>query len=308
MSSFSPIWLKKMSPELKAKLKAEIANADKPKKVRPPKTNTYQLKDASHFAAWCNQFPGPAKLFGYVIRRWGASSATTRDSKGFWAAYTHEEWCKFAKVAAVSTLKHQLNRLEEAGLIEREQHRYNGTAVKSFIRPTALALTISRAKEASWEHLGQPKDVSFKDKSAIAAMEGVYRDAYLAHTGHPLSVVSKADRAALRSILKELPDNAVKIVDTAVRSWPSFALAALLAKGLYKTPQKPSLIFIRTHLQAAVEFLVAQTAEAEQAEKIKELKAAQLSKLSVVALCQQPAVVQPGEPKATLADLLDDDE
>ncbi|WP_353641976.1 hypothetical protein [Mesorhizobium sp. WSM2239] len=149
------------NPAAKAKLKTYIA-ADKPKKERKPKEIVHEIETKADFAGWCAQFPGPAKLFGMIVRRWGGSTATARDSKGQWAAYTHDEWCKVAGVAAVSTLKHRLDRIEEAGLIERALHRHNGTAVKSFIRPTPLALSVTNAKAEDWKRLGLSAPVNGK--------------------------------------------------------------------------------------------------------------------------------------------------
>lgn len=239
------------SAAAQAKLKAYI-EADKPKTDRKPRKIIHDLKTKADFAGWCSQYPGPAKLFGKIVRRWSSSSARTRDTKGKWAAYTHSEWCEIAGVGAVSTLKHRLNRIEEAGLIERARHRHCGTAVKSFIRPTPLALVVTSATADHWDHLGLQAPTT--KQADLRQMETVYCDAYLSCTGHALVTISKAERAAMRAILKEVPTLAIGIVKATVGNWLAFGIQAKKDSNLASCPGQPSLLFVRKHLQSAAEF------------------------------------------------------
>lgn len=248
------------SPAARAKLKAYI-EADQPKKAKMPKEIVHIIKTKADFAGWCAQFPGPAKLFGMIVRRWTGSTAFAPGRKGKWAAYTHPEWCKITGIS-VATLKRHLDRIEEAGLIEREVHRHGGKPTKSFLRPTPLGLTMANAKASDWERLGLSAPTA--DKASLGQMEDAYRKAYLASTGHPLVTISKTERAAMKAVMQELPDLAIGIVEAAIGDWIAFGQTVKSDANLADFPFKPSMLFVRKHLQSAAEFV---TKKAKQAAK-----------------------------------------
>jgi hypothetical protein len=124
----------------KASLKASIAFHKKPK--RQPKPIMVLLANKRDFAAWTAQYPAPARTFGIMLRRWMGSKSTVRGIPGYWAAWSYPTWAERAGVS-VATFKRHLDRIEEAGILERQLHRHGGTKVLAYIRPTPLALMVA---------------------------------------------------------------------------------------------------------------------------------------------------------------------
>jgi DNA-binding MarR family transcriptional regulator len=239
------------SPAARAKLKAYLAN-DEPKKVKTPKEIMHDIKTKADFSGWCTQFPGPAKLFGMIVRRWTGSTATAPGTKGKWAAYTHREWCEITGVGSVATLKRHLDRIEEAGLIERASHRHGGTAVKSFLRPTPLGLTVANAKASDWERLGLAPPASAPGKPEL---ETLFRELYKTTTGKFPPKLTAGQRKQLKEFADGCPDelSAHAVLTKAVTEWEDFTVEAASAAGLLTVPELPRIEFLRTHMHVAID-------------------------------------------------------
>ena len=99
------------------------------------------------------QHPVTGQLLGHVFNVWRRSTARRAGSGGYWAAQLHSWWSERTKLP-VATLKRHLERLEGHGLIERQRGPFAGTPGVSFIRPTALALSVSDTRVSDRKHLG----------------------------------------------------------------------------------------------------------------------------------------------------------
>jgi hypothetical protein len=240
------------SPAARAKLKAYLAN-DKPKKTKMPKEIVHAIKTKADFAGWCTQFPGPAKLFGMIVRRWTGSTATAPGTKGKWAAYTHREWCEITGVGSVATLKRHLDRIEEAGLIERALHRHGGTAVKSFLRPTPLGLTVANAKAQDWERLGLAPPASASGKTDLGVL---FRELYNLTTEKFPPKLTAGQRKQLDEFADGCPDglDPRDVLANAVAKWEDFTTEAASAAGLLTVPDVPRIEFLRAHMHIAIDF------------------------------------------------------
>jgi len=287
----------------KAKLKAFVYREDKPKSEKQPKPITYTIKTKADFAAFCKQDSSAAKLFGNVFTWWRRSKMPVSGDPGYYAAYTHLEWLTKTGVKAVSTLKHQLDRLEEAGLIERSRHRQGGSRVVSFIRPTPLALEVTTGSASDWQHLGLSAPNKTKDAKPFEALHAIYKVAYEAQVGAPLAVMPKNEAAALRQIMKAVP-NAGELIDFVVREWGELAFY-VMTKTKVSPTKTPSAMSLNKNIQLATEFM--QFKKAELAKLAEKLAANEAAKKSITA---QPETLVPPSPTAkevTLEDILGDD-
>lgn len=152
---------KKSQAAAKAELKAKIAKAEKTHE----KQAASPLKDRVHIKGFWAQYPHAKSIFGTILVVWRGSTSHRHGFSGFWAAYPHIWWAENMKTS-VATLKRHLDLLEEYGLIERTLGHHGGARPLSFIRPTALALSLSNCRPTDWDHLGaSPHDPIGKPKA-----------------------------------------------------------------------------------------------------------------------------------------------
>ena len=98
--------------------------------------------DEAEFRFLCLNKPKVRTLFNAIVDRFRHSSGYVAGVPGNWAVYSLDDWA--AKTAlARRSLQRGLDELEAEGLIERERHRFGGTAVYVYIRPTVLGLTLA---------------------------------------------------------------------------------------------------------------------------------------------------------------------
>jgi DNA-binding MarR family transcriptional regulator len=152
----------------------------------------------------------------------------------------------------VATLKRHLDRIEEAGLIERASHRHGGTAVKSFLRPTPLGLTVANAKASDWERLGLAPPASAPGKPEL---ETLFRELYKTTTGKFPPKLTAGQRKQLKEFADGCPDelSAHAVLTKAVTEWEDFTVEAASAAGLLTVPELPRIEFLRTHMHVAID-------------------------------------------------------
>lgn len=134
-----------------AKAKAASKEALKGKPKKPP-APVIPITTREQIRGFWKQYPTLATVFGVIMRRWRASTATRPGASGYWAAYTQPDWVTQAGVS-VDTWQRAVDRLVAHGLVERDRGRYGGTRVLTFLRPTLLALGLSDAKARDLQHL-----------------------------------------------------------------------------------------------------------------------------------------------------------
>lgn len=118
------------------------------------KTKPKNQEAKAELKAFWVQYPKAQRVFGEIFKVWKISGARRRDSNGYWAAYTYAEWCSRLDMAS-STLRWNLDLLEQRGLIERKRGRHGGTRVVTFMRPTNKALDLSGGDDRIWQHLNK---------------------------------------------------------------------------------------------------------------------------------------------------------
>lgn len=141
------------SKAAKAQIATDIEKSDTAQKLQAESP----LKTKRDIRGFWAQYPKTRDLFGAIMTKWRASSARRPGREGYWAAYPYPEWTALTGLPD-RTLKRHLDRLEQHGLIERTHGRHSGTRQLTFIRPTALAFTLSDAKRADWTRLGIDPD------------------------------------------------------------------------------------------------------------------------------------------------------
>lgn len=107
------------------------------------------LDDLSVFKFWRIQKPNAAKLLKEIIFKWRGASAYVHGKPGKWVVWPRERWCEWTGLSR-NQLDRALKELVESGLIHRERHRFAGSEVRAFFRPTLTAL----------KHLGRPQDIT----------------------------------------------------------------------------------------------------------------------------------------------------
>lgn len=149
--------IKLHSPKARGTMKAAIAassNAAAKKKARLAALVGEPITRREHIKGFWAQYPRAKHLFGIVMREWRASNAQRFGHAGYWAAYPYDpHWCEAAEMR-LSQLKVWFDRLEAYGLIERELGQHSGRRVLAYIRPTPLALKLSKSRPSDWQHLG----------------------------------------------------------------------------------------------------------------------------------------------------------
>lgn len=116
------------------------------------------LEHPGTFKFWRIQHANAAKLLKEIIFRWRGASAYVRGKKGKFVVWPRERWSEWTGLSR-NQLDRALRELVESGLIERERHRFAGSEVRTFLRPTTLAL----------KYLGRPQDMTL----AVPACEKV---------------------------------------------------------------------------------------------------------------------------------------
>jgi hypothetical protein len=116
------------------------------------------LDNLGSFKFWQIQKPNAARLLKEMIFRWRGASAYVRKKPGKWVVWPRERWCEWTGLSR-NQLDRALKELVESNLIDRERHRFAGSEVRTFLRPTAVAL----------KHLGRPQDMAL----AVHASEKV---------------------------------------------------------------------------------------------------------------------------------------
>lgn len=107
------------------------------------------LDTLSDFKFWALQKPNAHKLLRVIIFRWRASSGRVPGKPGKWAVYPLTQWGEWSTLSS-SKLERALKEVVDVGLIERERHRFKGTTVYTFLRPTPTGL----------EYAGKPQDMT----------------------------------------------------------------------------------------------------------------------------------------------------
>ena len=142
--------------DLKAFAQARAKKATKAEAARVKQVQAAQTTTKASLRGFWKQHPKTCSLFGEIMRHRRASYATRPSKPGYWAAYPYPQWTGWTTLP-VATLKRHLHQLEEHGLIERELGKHAGSRVIAFIRPTALALSLSDVTAKDWTHLGEDR-------------------------------------------------------------------------------------------------------------------------------------------------------
>ena len=145
-----------MKPSKSAK--AELTTLIAQDRAAQQAQDTSPIQTKAAIRGYWAQCPATCRLFGVIVTTWRKSTARRPGHGGHWAAHPYQWWCDLCGMSD-RTLKRHLNELEANGLIERERGRHGGNRVLSFIRPTRLALTLSKTREGDWEHLGHTLEI-----------------------------------------------------------------------------------------------------------------------------------------------------
>ena len=107
-----------------------------------------QLDSAGAFKFWRLNNPNAALLLKEILFRWRGASAYVRGKRGTWVVWPRERWCEWTGLSR-NQLDRALKELAECKLVERERHKFAGREVRTYLRPTALAL----------KYIGKPQDL-----------------------------------------------------------------------------------------------------------------------------------------------------
>lgn len=107
----------------------------------------YPIQSKSDFKAWALDHPNAFRLLKEILFRWRGSSIKKRGWPGHWTVYPLERWAEWTGLSS-HQLKRELKRLEVDGLLRRTRARFQGSTVRSYLQPTALAV----------EHAGKAED------------------------------------------------------------------------------------------------------------------------------------------------------
>jgi hypothetical protein len=102
------------------------------------------------FKWWRLQNKVAANLLREIVFRWRGSNAKVHGDRTPWVAYPHQTWRRWMGNISESSFERSLKKLVDAGLIERQRHRFAGTSICAFLQPTAVALM----------HSGRPQDLA----------------------------------------------------------------------------------------------------------------------------------------------------
>lgn len=107
----------------------------------------YPILSKSDFKAWALDHPNAFQLLKEVLFRWRGSNIKKRGWPGHWTVYPLERWAEWSGLSP-HQLKRELKRLEVDGLLRRTRGRFQGSTVRTYLQPTALAV----------DHAGKPGD------------------------------------------------------------------------------------------------------------------------------------------------------
>ncbi|WHA40154.1 hypothetical protein [Agrobacterium larrymoorei] len=108
------------------------------------------LARTEDFKWWRLQNKVAADLLREIVFRWRGSNAKVDGDQTPWVAYPHQTWRGWLGNISESSFERALKKLVDAGLIERQRHRFAGTSICAFFQPTAVAL----------KHMGRPQDLA----------------------------------------------------------------------------------------------------------------------------------------------------
>jgi hypothetical protein len=127
-------------------------------------TSKLPLDTISEFKWWRLQKKSAYKLLKEIVFRWRGSSGRVAGRSGKWVVYPRETWSFWTGLSRNQTDR-ALKELVDVGLIERERHRFAGTEVRAYVRPTALAIKYV-GKKGDAAYLGSPGEKSAEKKDA----------------------------------------------------------------------------------------------------------------------------------------------
>jgi len=99
----------------------------------------YPIQSKSDFKAWALDHPNAFRLLKEILFRWRGSNIKKRGWSGHWTVYPLERWAEWTGLSP-HQLKRELKRLEVDGLLRRTRARFQGSTVRSYLQPTALAV------------------------------------------------------------------------------------------------------------------------------------------------------------------------
>lgn len=214
-------------------------------------TSGYDLTNPTEFKAWCAHYPKAAQLLASIIRSWQTSNAKLKGDTHTWAAYPLRKWCLWTGLT-LRTLERYLAFLQAEGLIRRERGQFSGKVVHPFIRPTRLALTISRLKKVPKPNSAPkpPADNKGSPVDCVAAWQAaVIEHGYLNHY-----TPTKTDCRHLKEAVAAMPtEHAAQILKAAVGNWEWFLKRAEGAGGEFNFPSIPSPAFLKKHVHLLVQ-------------------------------------------------------
>lgn len=127
------------------------------------------------FKWWRLQNELPAALLKEIIFRWRGSNAKVDGDPAPWVAYPHRRWRVWMGGISESSFERALKKLVQAGLLERERHRFAGTTTCAFLRPTATALKhLGRPGDEVRLSVNKPKTKALKSKAFDGSVDGTH--------------------------------------------------------------------------------------------------------------------------------------
>ena len=126
----------------------------------------YPIEDKSDDKAWALDHPNAHRLLREILFRWRGSNIKKRGWPGHWTVYPLERWKEWSGLSP-HQLKRELKRLEVDGLLRRTRGRFQGSTVRSYLQPTALAVDYA-GKAGDKERLGTAYDTEVTPVNALA--------------------------------------------------------------------------------------------------------------------------------------------
>lgn len=127
---------------------------------------SYPIENKSDYKAWALDHPNAHRLLREVLFRWRGSNIKKRGWPGHWTVYPLERWAEWAGLSP-HQLKRELKRLEVDGLLRRTRGRFQGSTVRSYLQPTALAVDYA-GKVGDRDRLGAAYGTEATPANALA--------------------------------------------------------------------------------------------------------------------------------------------
>jgi hypothetical protein len=156
------------------------------------------LDSIGKYKFWRIQKRNAAKLLKEIIFRWRGASAYVLGKPGKWVVWPRERWCEWTGLSR-NQLDRALKELVEVRLINRERHKFSGSQVRTFLRPTQLAL----------QYAGKPKDLA----DAITAKSNAKSSAIPTDN----AVNETGEKIKEKSLLTSLPSLSNKTTPTSLQ-------------------------------------------------------------------------------------------